>query len=573
MCIAKALAAILLVPAVVFSATITVPDDYPEIQQAIVAAVNGDVVLVKQGTYVENIDFLGKAIIVRSESGPDVTIIDGGQPSNPDFGSAVIFQNGEGLDSILDGFTVTNGTGTLHAGMGHYDGGGISCWESSSPTLIDNRIVKNSCDAHGGGIFCFDYCSPVIDNCLVSTNAAHTGGGIAVYNYSSPSISQCTIEANTASQEGGGFMAGNFSSPQIDCCLIDGNTAKVYAGGMEFVYDCAPTIENSTIINNTAETNSCGGILIAHNCTGTIANNVIAWNTANGATWCGGGVEIGNACSVVMINNLVHGNSGVKGGGIDVYLDSSVVLLNNTVYGNTASISGGGLACRVNSSAVLVNSILWDDQSPLGPEIFIGSASYPSTLTIDHSCVKGGQGSVEVKAGCTLNWGTNMIDSDPLFLDPMNSDFHLTYDSACREMGNNATPSLPDWDFEGDPRIAWAGTVDIGADEFYTHLYVTGDKTPGGAIQGKFVGLPGTNPVGLFIGSGVLSTPVNTMWGEYWLQAPWFLFLLTTIPSNGILVIPLTLPVSIPAPYDVPMQALIGLNDDSLSNLYILEVR
>ena len=132
------------------------------------------------------------------------------------------------------------------------------------------------------------------------------------------------------------------------------------------------------------------------------------------------------------------------------------------------------------------------------------------------------------------------------------------------------------YDMENDPRIAY-GTVDMGADEFYNHLYVTGDKTPGGSIQGKFVGLPGTSPVGLFIGSGVRPSPKITMWGEFHLLAPWVLIPLlfppSGLPSDGILVIPATLPGSTPAPYDVPLQALIGLNSDSLTNVCLVEVR
>jgi hypothetical protein len=115
--------------------------------------------------------------------------------------------------------------------------------------------------------------------------------------------------------------------------------------------------------------------------------------------------------------------------------------------------------------------------------------------------------------------------------------------------------------------------VEIGADEFYTHLYCMGDCTPGGSIEGKLVGLPGTSPVGLFLGSGVLDPPVPTMWGNFHLQAPWFMIPLVPIPGDGVLVLPATIPGTPSAPYDLPMQALIGLESDSLTNLYVLEVR
>ena len=90
-----------------FSATLYVPDNYPTIQTAIDAAGGGDTVIVRPGIYVENIDFKGKAITVESEQGPQGTIIDGNQS-----GSVVRFQSGEGLDSILSGFSITNGSGT-----------------------------------------------------------------------------------------------------------------------------------------------------------------------------------------------------------------------------------------------------------------------------------------------------------------------------------------------------------------------------------------------------------------------------------------------------------------------------
>jgi hypothetical protein len=167
--------------------------------------------------------------------------------------------------------------------------------------------------------------------------------------------------------------------------------------------------------------------------------------------------------------------------------------------------------------------------------------------------------------------GSGNIDQDPAFVDASNGDFHLTHPSPCRNAGDNGFIFIQ-LDFEGDPRIA-GGLVDMGADEFYTHLYVTGSKTPGGSIEGKLVGLPGTSPVGLFFGSGVLDNPVQTAWGFFRLEHPWFLVPLIPIPGDGVLMLPASIPLSPAAPYDVPMQALIGLTSTSLTNLEVLEVR
>jgi len=206
---------------------------------------------------------------------------------------------------------------------------------------------------------------------------------------------------------------------------------------------------------------------------------------------------------------------------------------------------------------VLTNTLLWNNSAGSGyPEIVLWAAS----PTVTYCDVKGG-------------WpGTGNINADPLFSDPNKADYHLTWSSPCRGSGDNSAQDLPDTDYEGDPRI-YQGTVDIGADEFYTHLYYTGEATPGGEIQGKVVGTPGTWPVGLFFGSGVLETPRYHRWGEFWLEEPWFVVPLIPIPATGILTMPTTLPLAPPAPWDLPMQGLVGLNSDSLTNLCVLEVR
>jgi serine protease len=92
-------------PAIGFSQTTWyVPDDFSTIQGAINATVSGDTVIVMAGTYVENIDFKGKAITLQSELGPDFTIIDGNSA-----GRVVSCQSGENADSVLEGFTITEG--------------------------------------------------------------------------------------------------------------------------------------------------------------------------------------------------------------------------------------------------------------------------------------------------------------------------------------------------------------------------------------------------------------------------------------------------------------------------------
>ena len=150
-----------------------------------------------------------------------------------------------------------------------------------------------------------------------------------------------------------------------------------------------------------------------------------------------------------------------------------------------------------------------------------------------------------------------------------NDDLHLTYPSPCRETGDN-NAVIESYDFEGDPRIAY-GTVDMGADEFYTHLYYSGYATPGGKVEAKFVGLPGTSPVGLCIGSDVLDPPIPSMWGDWYLKFPIIgLIGMPHVPSTGVLIIPGTIPGTTPPPYAIPMQALIGAE---LMNLCRMNVK
>ena len=144
-------------------AVINVPADHLTIQGAIAAAVNGDEIIVQPGTYVESIDFLGKAITVRSTDPNDIgvvlnTIIDG-----TGFDHVVQCISGEGPGTVLSGFVITGGNAN-GGGFGNVGGGMLII--NSSPTVTNTGFCNNTPDAitgdpiiDGGGVSLL-YCPP-----------------------------------------------------------------------------------------------------------------------------------------------------------------------------------------------------------------------------------------------------------------------------------------------------------------------------------------------------------------------------------------------------------------------------
>ena len=108
----------------VLADTLHVPGEYPTIQGAIDASVDGDVVEIADGTYAgagnRNLNIGGKRITVRSASGdPALCIIDCERA-----GRGFYFGSGEGRDSIVDGLTITNGSAS--------SGGAVYCGGASA---------------------------------------------------------------------------------------------------------------------------------------------------------------------------------------------------------------------------------------------------------------------------------------------------------------------------------------------------------------------------------------------------------------------------------------------------------
>ena len=113
---------------------IVVPDDYPTIQLAVDAAVDGDEIHVDQGTYRETVDLGGKGLSLIGLSGMDGTTIDG-----------------EGLGTVIT--AVGCDTRVLIQGMTIQGGsnGGIN-GSGSTIEIAACRITGNTAEGTGGGV-------------------------------------------------------------------------------------------------------------------------------------------------------------------------------------------------------------------------------------------------------------------------------------------------------------------------------------------------------------------------------------------------------------------------------------
>lgn len=269
--------------------TIRIPKDYSSIQKGIDQAVDGDTILVAPGTYHENINFLSKKIVLASHFvlKQDTTIIsktilDGSKPANKDSASVVSFVSGEDSSSVIIGFTIQNGEGTLILEPKGYGGGGILC-KSSSPKIIRNIIQNNSAYAYGGGIYCQDGFPQIIQN-MVRLNSTNTYGGGIFCNKASPIIEENILQDNSAKYGRGGGIHCYSSTPFIKRNLILDNTCYLEGGGV-----CCESLSAAFIINNTFVGNQGiggSGIGCIKSSSPKIVNNIISFGKGSSSMWC-----------------------------------------------------------------------------------------------------------------------------------------------------------------------------------------------------------------------------------------------------------------------------------------------
>ena len=365
---------------------IVVPYEVETIQGAIEMAQDGDGILVRPGTYHENINFLGKAITIAStmilngdSTYIDSTVIDGGNS-----GATVTFNYEEDENSVLMGFTITGGRQDY--------GGGIDCQANTSPILEDLLVTGNFAYFWGGGIYCTWNSSPTIRRVTIENNSTgmggwHKGGGIAIVHFAHPVLMDL-IFRNNRSTLGGGIYINSDSLVTLSGVVCDGNIADESGGGIYINSDTLVTLNGIVCDGNMAGAMG-GGIYIVSEAITTLSESIF---TANTAAENGGGIFYGG--SKLNIFNSVYENNtvGYYGGAIyavrsELNLDSCkfisnvasnhgggiftmehcLVRVNSSIFqGNTADLYGGGLSISYDSHLSIFDSIIRDNRASEG---------------------------------------------------------------------------------------------------------------------------------------------------------------------------------------------------------------
>ena len=271
--------------------------------------------------------------------------------------------------AVLDGFTIIGGNAD---GPFPYDNGAGIYNVEGNPTVINCKLIGNFTTGKGGGIF-NDNSEPAMLNCLFNGNLSNAFGG-GMYNLNSnPTLNNCIFSENYAGVGGGGGIYNENSNSMSADCVFNDNSTLTDGGG---------------IYNNGSDSKflSC-----------TFNNNL--------AVMGGGGICNINSSQPYLTNCIFSGNSAFRGGAIE-NLDSNLLQLTNCTFSsNSAENVGGGIFNIRTGQLKLTNCILWGNL----PDEVRGPAN------ICYSNIENGW----------LGEGMNNLDTDPLFADSKNGDYHL----------------------------------------------------------------------------------------------------------------------------------------------------
>lgn len=316
-------------------------------------------VFANPGTYYEDITFGGKDILVLGVDGPDSTFIVGTGNT-----SVVTFDQGESVDAILTGFTISGGTGTVEVTT--ETSGGTDSYTTAT-TVTTYRY-------YGGGIY-VNGASPTLYDLVVTENL------LPAYSYSNPTSDTSVY---VYSYGGGAFLGDTTMDPYS--VVFTANYAD--AGGGAYV-NSASTVDAKWMVFQGNAASSGGGATSAG--TLTLNNSLLSDNQSDSS------------------------GSGVGGAGVDV--TGGTVALNQVTGASNEGVASAYLSS--GGSLTVHNSILSDNDSG-----YIVDGEVGTTLDVSYSDLYGGSSGNYGSAYTDPTGSTGNISSDPLFMSFIdNSDY------------------------------------------------------------------------------------------------------------------------------------------------------
>ncbi len=238
-------------PSVILVKAPQLPGDVETLQAAVDAASDGDTILLKKGTYHENI-VINKSVTLIG-FGPGSTIISGDTGAEIIKGGVInitkpLLQS-SGPNVTLVGMTIMQGTAQY--------GGGIFNSEGTL-TLSGVSITNSTASFSGGGIY-NQMGTVVMNGSMVAENTAKVGAGVMNDGGTFVLNEGSSISGNSAQIAGG---LDNLAGTVImnDGSSLTNNSATYDGGGMYSYFYSTITLNGGTITSNTAETGTGGGI-------------------------------------------------------------------------------------------------------------------------------------------------------------------------------------------------------------------------------------------------------------------------------------------------------------------------
>jgi hypothetical protein len=183
--------------------------DAPTVQEAIYLTYPGDTVLLSNGVFSgegnHDNNFLGQNIILRSEHGPDSTIIDC-QGTYYDWANAFFFMNWETRDAVVEGVTIKNGWDHVGAGM--------HMRHNTAPTIRNCVFSTNVAENVGGAAFVYGS-EPLFEDCVFHHNRGDSAGAVMLFYTRMAECRRCTFASNLVWTRGGAMVCA-YSGATID---------------------------------------------------------------------------------------------------------------------------------------------------------------------------------------------------------------------------------------------------------------------------------------------------------------------------------------------------------------------